>query len=76
MEQIIAALVDYGMAGIILAILLFYLNKLTNIHRDERKEWQVANNKHVEKFAEVIEKNTQAYIELRGEVKDSKCKVG
>jgi len=31
MEQIIAALVDYGMAGIILAILLFYLNKLTNI---------------------------------------------
>ena len=55
MEQIIAALVDYGMAGIILAILLFYLNKLTNIHRDERKEWQDANNRHVEKFAEVIE---------------------
>jgi len=75
MEQIIAALVDYGMAGIILAILLFYLNKLTNIHRDERKEWQEANNKHVEKFAEVIEKNTQAYTELRSEVKDNKCKV-
>lgn len=75
MEQIITALTDYGMAGIILAILLFYLNKLTNIHRDERKEWQEANNKHVEKFAEVIEKNTQAYTELRSEVKDNKCKV-
>lgn len=75
MEQIIAALVDYGMAGIILAILLFYLNKLTNIHRDERKEWQEANNRHVEKFAEVIEKNTQAYTELRSEVKDNKCKM-
>jgi hypothetical protein len=75
MEQIIAALVDYGMAGIILAILLFYLNKLTNIHRDERKEWQDANNRHVEKFAEVIEKNTQAYTELRSEVKDNKCKM-
>jgi len=75
MEQIISALVDYGMAGIILAILLFYLNKLTNIHRDERKEWQDANNKHVEKFAEVIEKNTQAYTELRSEVKDNKCKM-
>lgn len=75
MEQIISALVDYGMAGIILAVLLFYLNKLTNIHREERKEWQDANNKHVEKFADVIEKNTQAYTELRSEVKDNKCKV-
>lgn len=76
METIIEALTQYGLAGIILAILLYYLNKLTDIHRDERKEWQEANNKHVEKFAEVIEKNTQAYTELRGEVKENKCKVG
>jgi hypothetical protein len=47
MEQVFTSLADYGMAGIILMILLYYLNKLTDIHREERKEWQAANDKHV-----------------------------
>ena len=75
MEQIIGALVEYGMAGIILAVLLFYLNKLTNIHREERSEWQDTNKNHVDKFAEVIKENTKALTEMRAEVKDNKCKV-
>lgn len=76
MELIIESLTSYGMAGIILAILLYYLNKLTDIHRVERKEWQEANNSHVEKFSRVIQENTRALTEMRDEVKENKCKVG
>lgn len=76
MELIIESLTSYGMAGIILAILLYYLNKLTDIHRIERKEWQDANNSHIEKFSQVIQENTRALTEMRDEVKENKCKVG
>jgi hypothetical protein len=67
---------ERGMAGIILMILLYYLNKLTDIHREERKEWQAANDKHVEKFSEVIGETTKALIEIRSEVRENKCKIG
>lgn len=75
MEQIIGALTEYGMAGIILGILLYYLNKLTDIHREERKEWQTANDKHVEKFSEVIGDSTKALTEMRAEIRESRCRV-
>lgn len=75
MEQIIDSLTQYGMAGIILAILLFYLNKLTDQHRDERKEWQDTNKEHVDKFSSVITENTKALTEMRSEVKENRCKV-
>ena len=75
MDAIIEALASYGIAGILLAVLVYYLNKLTDIHRDERKEWQVANDKHVEKFSDVIAENTKALVEMRGELKENKCKM-
>jgi len=75
MDAILEALASYGIAGIFLAVLVYYLNKLTDIHRDERKEWQVANDRHVEKFSEVIAENTKALVEMRGELKDSRCKM-
>jgi hypothetical protein len=76
MEQIITSLTDYGMAGIILAVLLYYLNKLTDVHREERKEWQNANDKHVEKFSNVISESTKALTEIRSEIRENKCRVG
>jgi hypothetical protein len=75
MDTILTGLLDYGMQGLIIAILLYYLNKLSDTHKDERKEWTDANNRHVEKFANVIERNTQALTEMKGEIKDAKCKV-
>jgi hypothetical protein len=75
MEAIIEGLLNYGMGGIIIAILLYYLNKLTTIHREERKEWAEANNRHVENFSEVIKENTKALTEMRSDVKENKCKV-
>jgi hypothetical protein len=54
MEILIEAFTQYGIAGVFLGVLIFYLNKLTDIHREERKDWQVANDKHVEKFSDVI----------------------
>ena len=75
MDAILEALASYGIVGIFLAVLVYYLNKLTDIHRDERKEWQVVNDKHVEKFSDVIAENTKALVEMRGELKDSRCKM-
>jgi hypothetical protein len=49
MDAIIEALASYGIAGIFLAVLVYYLEQITDIHREERKDWQVANDKHVEK---------------------------
>ena len=39
MEPILEALAQYGIAGIFLAVLVYYLNKLTDIHRQEKAEW-------------------------------------
>ena len=75
MNAILEALASYGIAGIFLAVLVFYLNKLTDIHRDERKEWHVASSDHTNRFADVIEDNTKAITEMRGEIRENRCKV-
>tara|TARA_Y100001938_G_C8002626_1_gene385549 strand:- start:460 stop:693 length:234 start_codon:yes stop_codon:yes gene_type:complete len=75
MDAILEALASYGIAGIFLAVLVYYLNKLTDIHREERKEWSTANNDHVDKFAEVIGENTKALTEMRSEIRENRCKV-
>jgi hypothetical protein len=75
MEILIEAFTQYGIAGVFLGVLIFYLNKLTDIHRDERKDWQDANDRHVDKFSHVIADNTKALVEMRGEIKGNKCKM-
>ena len=75
MDAILEALASYGIAGIFLAVLVFYLNKLTDIHREERKDWQDCNNDHVDKFADVIADNTRALTEMKGELKENRCKM-
>ena len=75
MEILIEAFTQYGIAGVFLGVFIFYLNKLTDIHRDERKDWQDANDRHVDKFSDVIADNTKALVEMRGEIKGNKCKM-
>ena len=75
MTAIIEALASYGIAGIFLAVLVYYLNKLTDIHREERREWHVASSDHTNRFADVIEDNTKAITEMRGEIRENRCKV-
>lgn len=75
MEILLESLTSFGLSGVILGILLYYLNKLTDIHRDERKEWNEANNDHVDKFADVISDNTRALTEMKGELKENRCKM-
>ena len=75
MEILLEAFTQYGIAGVFLGVLLYYLNKLTDIHREERRDWQDANDKHVEKFSDVISDNTKALVEMRGELKENRCKM-
>ena len=64
-----------GVLGIFLGTLLFYLNRITNDHKSERSEWSKANQDHVNRFADIIEKNTQELAKMRMDVRENKCKV-
>ena len=64
-----------GVLGIFLGTLLFYLNRITNDHKNERAEWSKANQDHVNRFADIIEKNTQELAKMRMDVRENKCKV-
>ena len=75
MQILLESLSSYGISGVFLGVLIYYLNKLTDIHRDERKEWTASNNDHVDKFVEVIGDNTKALTEMRGELKENRCKI-
>lgn len=75
MEILLESLSSYGISGVFLGVLIYYLNKLTDIHRDERREWTASNNDHVDKFVEVIGDNTKALTEMRGELKENRCKI-
>tara|TARA_R110001599_G_scaffold46212_2_gene135661 strand:- start:1590 stop:1820 length:231 start_codon:yes stop_codon:yes gene_type:complete len=75
MEILLSALTDLGVIGIFLGTLLFYLNRITTDHKSERKEWTVANQEHVNRFADIIEKNTQELANMRVNVRENKCKM-
>jgi hypothetical protein len=75
MDILLNSLVEMGVLGIFLGTLLFYLNKITNDHKTERSEWSKANQDHVNRFADIIEKNTQELAKMRMDVRENKCKA-
>jgi hypothetical protein len=75
MDILLNSLVEMGVLGIFLGTLLFYLNRITNDHKTERSEWSKANQDHVNRFADIIEKNTQELAKMRMDVRENKCKV-
>jgi hypothetical protein len=75
MDILLNSLVEMGVLGIFLGTLLFYLNRITNDHKTERSEWSKANQEHVNRFADIIEKNTQELANMRMDVRENKCKM-
>ena len=75
MDILLDSLVEMGVLGIFLGTLLFYLNRITNDHKSERSEWSKANQEHVNRFADIIEKNTQELANMRMDVRENKCKM-
>ena len=74
MDSIINTLVGTGISGVMLAFFIWYLTKQDNEHKAERKEWTSTSNRHVDKFTEVVEKNTTALIKMEETLKDAKCR--
>ncbi len=72
---LLTALTELGVIGIFLGTLLFYLNRITQDHKAERMEWSKANQEHVNRFADIIERNTQELANMRLDVRENKCKV-
>jgi hypothetical protein len=75
MEILLSSLSEIGIIGIFLGTLLFYLNRITQDHKIERSEWSKANQDHVNRFADIIEKNTQELANMRVNVRENKCKM-
>lgn len=75
METLIESLASYGLPGLMLAALIWYLHKITNDHKVERNKWSDVNAQHVDKFANCIEKNTEALTAMKGELKENRCKM-
>ena len=72
---LLTALTELGVIGIFLGTLLFYLNRITQDHKAERMEWSKTNQEHVNRFADIIERNTQELANMRLDVRENKCKV-
>lgn len=75
MEILLSSLSEIGVIGIFLGTLLFYLNRITEDHKTERSEWSKANQDHVNRFADIIEKNTQELANMRVNLRENKCKM-
>lgn len=75
MDILLSAATELGVIGIFLGTLLFYLNRITQDHKVEREAWSKANQEHVNRFAEIIERNTNELANMRLDVRENKCKV-
>jgi len=75
MDAAVQTLIELGAVGAILVVVLIYLFKLTKMHNEERDKWRQDNNRHVEKFSSVVEKNTDAMSKLNTNIEILKDRV-
>lgn len=65
MENIIAEASQYGALGLITLASFWYINKLSNIRTSDNKENTKILLEMNKEFREVVEKNTNAFQELK-----------
>jgi len=75
MDAAVQTLIELGSVGAILVVVLIYLFKLTKMHNEERDKWRQDNNRHVEKFSDIVEKNTDAMSKLNTNIEILKDRV-
>jgi|DEB0MinimDraft_6_1074348.scaffolds.fasta_scaffold00060_38 hypothetical protein len=75
MDAAVQTLIELGAVGAILVVVLIYLFKLTKMHNEERDKWRQDNNRHVEKFSDIVEKNTDAMSKLNTNIEILKDRV-
>ena len=75
MDAAVQTLIELGAVGAILVVVLIYLFKLTKMHNEERDKWRQDNNRHVEKFSDIVEKNTEAMSKLNTNIEILKDRV-
>ena len=75
MESLMQALISLGGPGIALAITVFFFNKQSNLHRDEREEHRKDFKEVTEKFDRSLSENTRALTSLSEKIDNNKCKA-
>ncbi len=72
MSELVAAAFEYGIAFVVLAILIWYIHWSTKQHAKERAEWREESKLNTnrmfmlqEKSTSVVEQNTSAVEALR-----------
>jgi hypothetical protein len=66
-------LLQNGIPGIMLAWFIWYLQKRDKTHEEERATWKASSDRHVDKFTEVVDKNTTALIKMEENLKKAQC---
>lgn len=74
MESLMQALISLGGPGIALAITVYFFNKQSNQHRDEREEHRKDFKDVTDSFSETLKENTKALTALQSEIANNKCK--
>lgn len=73
MDAILQTLIANGIPGIMLAFFIWYVNKKDDTHASERKEWKETSDEHVQKFTDVVEKNTVAITNMERTMEQARC---
>ena len=45
MDELLITLGEYGLQGIAIAIMVYFIKRMQEIHREERKEWRESTEK-------------------------------
>ena len=71
-----------GTMGVALAVAYYWINKISQDHKDERKEWHEASQRRTDEVRAVVDTNTRALTHqtatmerLCEDIKDNKCRA-
>ena len=74
MESLMQALISLGGPGVALAITVYFFNKQSNQHKQERDEHRTDMKDVTESFTDTLKENTKALTALQSEIANNKCK--
>jgi len=64
METLMSTLISLGGPGVAIAVMVYFFNKQSTMHGDERKEWKESDQKSREEFVGALKENTMVTSKL------------
>lgn len=64
METLLAGLINIGGPSAVLAVMVYFFNKQSDQHKQERDDWQKANERTNNEFVDALKDNTTALTKV------------